>query len=326
MLPRFHAVTFGSDSLPSVRHRFLAFRDALAPHMQVSWGTTLGAPDVWLLRKGDVLFIQKRLPPAVWSLLLSHKIPAVIVYDFDDAIWTWPRKRWSLPTRMRVDFRFNSMMRRATKVFAANGYLLKHALNAHGDAVRVPMGVRLPQYVDVGDERSEDIVFGWNGHPQSHYLIEGIEKDIAPFFSGNKSARLVVLSGARPKLGFDFEWVPWSADREEEFFRVVDVGLAPSTNSMFDLGKSPIKILQHFAHARTVVSNGKGATLELLSTDAGYRVDEHQSWFEVLSEALVRPKDRVERGMKGRALVEQEYDLNLVRQRFVSEILAVAQG
>lgn len=308
MMPRLHAVTFGSESTPSTRYRFLNGIDRLSEYFCVTWSPDYSDPHVSNLDFGDILFIQKRIPRLGWTWLTAPRIKAAIVYDYDDALWTSPGPPHFWTTRLRTVARLKAIMRRADLVLAANRYLAEWAKQAGVEPLCLPMSVPLPSPAGQPERPAPGPVrFGWGGHPQSHYVLRSAERDLAAFFQGNGEARFVVLSGKRPDLGFEFDWWPYDAAAEARFFAEIDVGVVPSTNSEFDLGKSPIKILQHFANGRPVITNGGGATTELVRESTGWRVGDGDAWRRALQDACANADVRRRKGAAARRLIETEY-------------------
>lgn len=313
MKPRLHAVTFGNEDKPSVRHRFVAALDWLAPHFDITstprYEDPANRPALAALKPGDILLMQKRIPSLTWTWWRLRGVKAGVVYDFDDAVWTSPLGD-SVVRRWRIEARVRAVIRRADLVTTANGYLADWARGVGAAPLVVPMTVAVPDAPAAG-EPGAPLRFGWGGHPQSHYLLQTIARPLAAFFAGRTDRRFVVMSGKRPALDFDFDWWPYDAAAERRFFSDVDVGLAPATDSPFDRGKSPIKILQHFAQGRPVISNGTGATRELVSEATGWRVardgDADAAWLAALEQAAAHPALRRDKGAAGRALVERDH-------------------
>lgn len=326
-MPHLHAVTFGDEKTPSTRHRFLNGIDRLSRNFSVSWGREFSHPRIPTLDSGDILFIQKRIPRLGWTWLASHRLKAAIVYDYDDALWTSPGPPHFVTTRLRTVARLKAVMRRADLVVAANGYLAAWAERIGVRPMRLPMSVELPPDAhEPAPSAPRPLLFGWGGHPQSHYQLRDVEGDLAAFFQGNREARFVVLSGKRPDLGFDFDWWPYDKATEARFFARIDVGVVPSTNSEFDRGKSPIKILQHFSNGRPVITNGGGATMELVGEATGWRVGDGLDWRQALTEACRSRDTRLRKGAAARHLIEAEHSNAVAFERLAAELVKLSRA
>ncbi len=325
MVPKLHVVTYGKDDKPSVRHRFLAGLDHFRRHFDVTWSPSFDDPLIRQLRRGDVLMVQKRIPDLWWTFNTSRRNGVKLLYDFDDAMWTAPLGD-SFARRWRKYLRVRSIMRRADKVTAANVYLAEWARSIGVNPLVLPMGLDLPP---VSPSPSTAVtLFGWGGHPQSQYLLLPLAPVLKNFFEDRTDCRFVVMSGKRPELGFDFDWWEFDAVQEQRFFSTIDIGIVPSRLNAFDLGKSPIKILQHFSYTRPVITNGFGATRELVTPETGWLVDDENltgaGWHDALAEAAAQANSRISRGLAGRKLVEARHDKNVVFERLTAELVSLS--
>ena len=328
MAPKLHVVTYGKDDKPSVRHRFISGLDYFRRHFDVTWSPTFSDPRIASLGPGDVLLVQKRIPSLWWTWWTSRRSKAKLAYDFDDAMWTSALGD-SFARRWRTNLRVRSIIRRADLVTAANGYLADWATHAGSTPMIVPMGIHQPENIGVPPETGP-VLFGWGGHPQSQYLLQSVLPALSRFFRDRTDCRFVVLSGKKPDLDFDFDWWPFDADNEAKFFSTIDVGIVPSTRSDFDRGKSPIKILQHFAGGRPVITDGVGATRELVDSSTGWLIDGRgnlsEAWVAALIAAADDPEGRRARGGAGKKRVEDRHSHDRVFAVFTSALVALSKG
>ncbi|WJR66043.1 glycosyltransferase [Neorhizobium sp. CSC1952] len=327
MKPKLHAVTYGKDDKPSVRHRFIAGLDYFRNYFEVTWSPSFSDERIDLLCRGDVLLVQKRIPKLSWTWWRSRRSEAKIAYDFDDAMWTSALGD-SFARRWRTNLRLRSIIYRADLVTVANAYLADWARNTGADPLIVPMGIELPPIAEPG-KASGPILFGWGGHPQSQYLLQSISPALQRFFSNRRDCRFVVMSGKQPNLPFEFDWWPFDAENENRFFSSIDVGLVPSTRSDFDRGKSPIKILQHFANARPVVTDGVGATRELVDPSTGWLADGtgdlSARWEKALVAAAMDTDGRLSRGRAGRRRIEERHSKDHVFKTLTAALVSLSE-
>lgn len=306
------AFLFGRIEQPSTRFRFAQFEPWIRQHFEVhARNARPGLQDVLGASPHEHWLVQKRLPP--WSVLqaLRWRRPGRLVYDFDDAIWTSPRGDWSPSTRWRTLARLHAVFRRADVVLAANAYLAAYARQQGARVEVLPMSLPVAP-TPLERHARGPLCIGWGGHPQSHYLLGTLIEPLKAVLRDNAGRlRFVLMSGStRPDLPFDFEYRPWSPENETAFFDEVDVGLVPVNDTAFDRGKSPIKILQHFSRAASVITNGQGATLELATAETAWRVDGPHAWAQVLRQALADRQQVIALGRAGHALALARHDVN----------------
>ena len=76
------------------------------------------------------------------------------------------------------------------------------------------------------------------------------------------------------------------------FFKSVKIGLSPSRNTIFDMGKSPIKIIQHFSYSRTVLTNNQGAAEDFININNSYIIGRSKnSWKNLMKTIVNSPSD-----------------------------------
>jgi glycosyltransferase involved in cell wall biosynthesis len=320
MKPRLLAYLGGLDA-NSTRFRFLNYLPILEKHFDVAYGS--GRPDgeAFKLGRSDILFIQKNLPRLGWTVWTSRSVKSRIVYEFDDAVWTNASGSWSLPTRARRRARLRALLKRSDLVIAANQFLGDYARKVTDRVSVIPIGVTIAPMTPSSLNPTQPTKVGWAGHPYGHYLLKTIESELREFIRRHPDIRFIVLSGRRPEIEAPFEWWPHSLEAEERFFREVDVGLVPSTNSTFDLGKSPLKAIQHFCNARPVVTNGLGATRDLVDESTGYLVDTPDQWQIALDRAVNDPRERAAKGTCAYARVRDRHALEVVGNQLASQLL-----
>ena len=101
------------------------------------------------------------------------------------------------------------------------------------------------------------------------------------------------MSGEDPRLDLRYEYLPFSQSNEIEFYQTVNVGIVPSTDRAFDLGKTPVKALQHFAYGKTVIANPRGAGAEFITKECAIVV-ENDDWeraFDLVVSGVINLKE-----------------------------------
>jgi len=270
-------ILFGSSKTPSTRHRFYVFKDELEKEYEIVIGRNLFDLLRYLTR-ADLIFIQKKLINAFFWTFFVPLTKAKIIYDFDDAIYTSAGKNWSSWTKLKIKCRFQLTLRLADLVLCPSNYLATEANKYSSKVVVFPMSVKDPQFNR--QQKNKSTLFGWAGHPQSLDLLKAIVFEIGKFQKESGVTDFLLLCGdVDPKLDFSYTWMSFSLSNEKYFFENVDVGLAPSRNTIFDMGKSPIKIIQHFSYSKTVLTNMRGGAEDIVNANNAFIVnDVPNSW------------------------------------------------
>lgn len=278
-------VPFGKSHVPSVRHRFLNFQKYLTDFFAITTASGFVPIVRASFSQPDIIFIQKKLMTPIWWLLIKPFLKSKIVFDFDDAIFFPAHKDWSYWSKFKTLTRFRLTMLFADLVLCPNEYLASHARKYSNNVIIFPMAVSRPIKIHQA-KNNQEVVFGWAGHPQSLHLLKMIEDQINAFQISHHHFNFFLLSGVRdPQLNFKYDWLPFTDENEKLFFESVDVGLAPSRNTLFDMGKSPIKIVQHFSYGKTVITNMLGGAEDMVRDGNAYLVN-GDNWVDAMRFAI----------------------------------------
>ena len=278
--------TFGNERVPSTRFRVMQYLDQLSEHFDCRCSSDKPRINDLIAQPNEIIFIQKRLISASTLLFARLFNRGKWVYDFDDAIWESAEETWSSFTRQRVRIRFKIMMACVDQVFVSSTYLARRVPPAKARLIPVSVESKVLT-ADKSACSTQPLVLGWSGKPSSAYQIrEFVERVPKRIF---EQVRLLVLSGHDPELNIQYSFMPFSPANEDAFYRLVDVGIVPSTARLFDLGKTPVKALQHFSYGKTVISNPRGAGAEFITDDTAVIVNE-DDWEAALHSVIA---DRV---------------------------------
>lgn len=327
--PRLSVYLIGGALTPSTRRRYLQHEPAIREKFEIY--RTQNAKRISffeIVRQPDVLFLQKLLPRVFSLLLLRLFLKGKIVFDFDDAIWESPHKKRNFFTRLKVQARFRLIKKFADKIFVSSRFLRENAQLAEQKTLVIPMAVEQPVFQRAGRAHAEEnaaLTFGWAGHPQSHYLIQSIESSLSTVFRHNTPFRLIILSGEKPEINVNFEWLPFSAENEKFFFTSVDIGLVPLNESLFDQGKSPIKILQHFAHSATVIYSGTGAVSEICAEENSYFLPNFRNLGALVDRIYSNRTELQKKQQCAYQFFQSQHALQVIEQRFQAALCNIHQ-
>ena len=119
----------------------------------------------------------------------------------------------------------------------------------------------------------------------------------------------------------DIENIPWSASRELEDFRSLDVGLAPMGNDAWSEGKCGYKQLQYLAVGVPCVSSLAGGAREfIVPNENALLAGDLDEWTRQVRRPLEDRALRARLSAGGRALVEKTHCLEAQAPTFVGVI------
>lgn len=329
------------ERTPSTHYRFGQYRDLWREQgVELTFVTKqelLAGASAWpsmapqaldVLQKADVIVNQKCLLSSHLFLQIK-RLGKPLVFDFDDLIWHRAGNDYSLPTKWKLARRLALWTNGVDQVICANTYLQAALLKKTGAAsVVVPMSLDLNLWcpsTDRLDSTNEALIqVGWTGSPEYHWLLRKLAPALRQAQQQEPRLRFSIHSGVDPQLDFDYAFVPWQKGNEPDYVKSLDIGLLPmDADSIFSLGKSPIKGLQYLACGVIPVGNFCGASLDFLGSSNSLCVSESlQCWtgsIVAMSRDLFR---QAELKAQGLADVLLFYDHRRVGQSLLSLVLA----
>lgn len=254
---------------PVVRHRFLAYREALGAR-----GIDLEVV-AWTKRRRDRRDALERVARAgatvVASRLLSRRDvrrlrerSPRLGFDFDDALPYRDSRRGAAPSRTRAA-RFAAIVRAADRVTAGNAHLVGLA------AARGVAATLLPTTVDV-PERPPPFVpvvggetwIGWIGSRATLPYLEQRAVVFAALVASGRRFRVRVVADGEPAFppGIAVDAVPWTEGGWREALAAAHLGIAPLSDDAWTRGKCGLRLLQTLAVARPCVAGAVGVQQE----------------------------------------------------------------
>lgn len=245
------------------------------------------------LKSYDAIINQKSLlRPSFGRKLFAAGVP--VFFDFDDAVWTRPKKPYSWFTQLKVNRRIKYWFSSVDGIIAANRVLANFANKFNNRVYVIPMSLDLDIWKPVPKLQRLEIVMGWAGAPGNLRHLERLDGIMAEILKKHPQARLAVFSGKKPNLTIPFEYHEFEPGKEAEFIQSIDIGLLPLEYEPYSLGKSPIKALQYLSCGVPVVGNIQGAVTELLNDKNSISVTSGSQWKTELGR-LIENRDEINR-------------------------------
>ncbi len=333
-MPRLLALTEDADFV-CYRYRLAAFAPAL---MSAGWGL-----EPWTRRRGlhdfaamlrairaaDAVVVQRRLFSAAKAWLI-RRAARVLVFDFDDAIYS----RDSNACRAAADpvrlSRFRRMVRLADGCLAGSEYL-RRAADACGG--RLPADL-MPTCVDpslyrlAGHDRpagAAELV--WIGSPSTAASLADARPCLAAAVATVPGLRLHAVCDARERdCGVPARHSAWSAATEADDLARADIGIAWLPDHPWSAGKCGLKVLQYMAAGLPVVANSIGIHRHLIDhRTTGFLADTPAEWQRAVSTLAADPELRRTMGRAARLRLERHWSVQAWGPRLV-EILGRVGG
>jgi hypothetical protein len=259
---------------PVVRHRALAFRDALACE-----GITLEVAaweKGWLSRRR----VLERAEAAGHVWILSRLLKSVdverlrvrvrrLLFDFDDAMPFHDSFRGATPSRTRAE-RFRAVVGVADGVSCGNAYLATLAERAGARATILPTVVHVLPGAPAPEPPLPPPVIGWIGTRATMPYLEAARVELAAVVAMGHPFRLRAVADVAPAMapGIPVELVPWTLDGADQALDGMHIGFAPLPDDAWTRGKCGLKVVQMLARGRPVVASAVGVQREQVKNGA----------------------------------------------------------
>lgn len=276
----------------------------------------------------DVVILQRKLLP-LWQLRILRRAAKVLVYDFDDALYSrdsYSRKGSVSWARLA---HFWATVYAADAVLAGNSFLREQAA-AYVQPERVhlmPTCVNPELYTQaVHQRRGSDVKLVWIGQHSTLNCLYLAEPMLAAAAEQLPGLELRVICNRFPTLG-GVVVVPrqWSQATETAEVADADIGLSWLPDDTWSLGKCGLKVLQYMAAGLPVVANPVGMNREMvLHGETGFLAATREEWITAITRLASDPDLRRRMGTAGRTFVERHYSVQRWAPRFAASIESFA--
>ncbi len=279
--------------------------------------------DVARCARYDLVFVQRFLfPHRVARLDSLLRRSRHLILDVTDALFCRPDD-----DRPVYEARLRRLCGMADCVFASNAFMADW-INLPGKTVIMPTvvdcdAIPVRQY---GREK-EKVAIGWIGQAyQLDYIrpLFGVLRDLArdPKVEVLFQTSSIEATAELAEIGIKI--IPFDPSEENAVLRAIDIGLMPMPRTIYNLGKCPLKLIQHMASGAAVVCSPVGSNLEMVEDGIhGYFAETPADWHERLTALIRNPDARAVMGMAGRRRVEERYSTKAQWPRFRDAVVSL---
>lgn len=257
----------------------------------------------------DVVLLQRVLLPP-WLLHVLRRRVRVLVFDFDDAIYTV--HEGARPPHGDLTAHFTHTVRSSDAVIASTPVLAARASAIQSRVVTLPSPIDCHRYRPraslPGPPRRP--VAGWIGSASTTMYVERL-MPLLKRLAGDSGGLCVEMVGARLKDDSGGVRVhSWSLETEKECLAGFDIGLMPLVDDEWARGKAGYKLLQYMACGLPSVASPVGANVQIVRQgETGFLAESLDEWEDCLRRLADDAALRERMGCRAREIVEQEYSL-----------------
>jgi glycosyltransferase involved in cell wall biosynthesis len=275
----------------------------------------------------NLIWIERESLPW-WPLWMEQGLlgNAPYVLEFDDAVFHTYDQHSNLFIRLTYGKRLDGLMAKAALVVGGNNYLAQRARDAGAPWVEViPTVVDLERYSCKTNKRFaisnlvEPLKIVWIGTPGNVRYLQLIRAPLQAL--AKKYSFVLRLIGATEFdiPGVHVELQPWSAETEADLIRGSHIGIMPLDDSLWEKGKCGYKLIQYMACGLPVVASAVGVNSEIVQHGTnGYLATTPQEWEVLLGQLLESDALRVQLGIAGRKLVENNFCIQQTGPKLVA--------
>ncbi|MBI2016453.1 MAG: glycosyltransferase family 4 protein [Candidatus Rokubacteria bacterium] len=258
-------------------------------------------------------------PAWVESWLTRRGIP--LVYDFDDAIYLpHSHPAHQLLRWMKAPGKVVAIIRQRRRIIAGNSYLAAFARHHNPRVVIIPTPVDTDRIRPVARAPRGPVTLGWMGTATTAPYL-GLLDTVWPLLGERERVALRVVGGSYRADGIGTTESPWTLEGEAAHLQAFDIGLAPMPDTAWTRGKCAFKVIQYMAAGLPVIASPVGAQGEVVRDGVtGFFATTAEEWVARIQTLVRNPDLRREMGMRGRALVENEYSLRATLPRFATAL------
>jgi len=265
-----------------------------------------------------------------WLMALARFMGRLCYVDIDDA----PSKT-NAPKTLR---NFESMVSIADGVFAGSQHLYDYCSRHQKHTYLIPSSIYLKYYPLVQyQDSNKPVCIGWIGNG-AHYKNDLIEILVEPLneLAAIHPIRFKIVGacgvqelydvfGSIDGLEIDFvDSIAWSDPGEiAASIADFDVGVYPLLANDFNHFKCGFKALEYMAVGIPVVSSSVAVNVDIIRDgENGCLVNSSREWVDALDRLIADINLRKSMGMRGRAMVESDYNVEKTAASMCSIMMA----
>jgi glycosyltransferase involved in cell wall biosynthesis len=257
----------------------------------------------------DATILQRKLLDPI-DIKLLRKSAKKLFYDVDDAVMYHSRPVGPIES-WRTIRRFRATARLADTVVAGNEYLANLFRAEGAKAVILPTVVDPAHYQIKSHEPTDHPTLIWIGSKSTLRYLAQLTPTLREATQRVPNLRLITIADVPlPDPPIPTEHIPWSADTEAAALIRGDIGIAPTPEDRWTLGKCGFKIIQYMATGLPAIASPVGANREIIiENETGFLPNNESEWIESIAKLAADPSKRQAFGSAGRKRVEQHFSL-----------------
>lgn len=270
----------------------------------------------------DMTFLQKKLLSPIDAVLL-RKYARKLIFDFDDAIYYRHDEHRTVKSRSRY-LKFKFLVSKVDLVVAGNRILADYASRFNRNVVVIPSAVET-RNIPLKDyqKQCDKTIIGWVGGEVNLPHL-GLLTPVLRKLSLDHRIQLRILSSRGLEIpSIDVNFVPWSADTQENEIALFDIGVMPLPNNKYTEGKCGYKVLQYMAASVPPVCSDVGINRDIIEDGKdGFVISSIDMFYGAIKTLIEDKALRQNMGTKAREKVEGRFSIQVAGKRLADLLIA----
>jgi glycosyltransferase involved in cell wall biosynthesis len=265
------------------------------------------------------------------KLLLAIHPNAILDFDDDMLIREDPPREMTFYGRLLLENhnKFYDSLRLYSGFITGSNYLKTIVLreNTHLPPTQV---ITIPTCVDYEAENIKVYDngpltrYGWIGGSGNLFYLDRLIEPLNRLHE-KENLELIIISGKpyQPEnANFRIINFAWSLAKEQEYLKLIDIGLMPLDDNELTRGKCGFKLIQYGGVGIVGIGTGLPVNREIIDDGTtGFLVDNDDDWLAVFEKALAKRSNWPEMGRAAREKIEQGYTFEANKDLFEDFLL-----
>ncbi|MBI9089246.1 MAG: glycosyltransferase family 4 protein [Desulfobacterium sp.] len=257
----------------------------------------------------DVIFIHRSLVPNGIGYLerLLQKYNHNILFDFDDAIFEFPRNKKNMPV----------FLRQAKHIISGSPFLKRYAIQFNTNVHEIPTCLKLSDLKNKVQQKNTDIVLGWIGSPMNLKHLKLVSKSIKKIMLKYNTVQFKIICDGQAysidnRINHRIEGIQWTLDKEIDLIDTIDIGIMPLYEDNYSKGKCGFKLIQYMSMGKAVICSPVGINANIVEHNInGFHASNDEEWELYLDKLISNTTKRNDMGKYGRQKVEKLFSLDV---------------
>ncbi len=291
--------------------------------------------DLLRIHRFDLVYCFMYVTPVGTTLFerLARTFSRRLIYDIEDHLLVGYGVKIDFPNpllrMLKGSGKARFLIRRADHVITSSPFLNETCMliNQKKACTYISSSVDTDRFLPV-NRYTNDVTptIGWTGTFSTRVYLD-LLRPVFQELARRRRFRLRVIGNFDYELeGVDLEVIRWTAEREVQDLRAIDIGVYPLPLVEWVSGKSGLKAIQYMAFGIPCVATNVGTTPMLIRDgENGVLVRSEEEWLSALERLLDDPDLRRRLGQLARKDAVQRYSTRAVAEdyrRVIDQVMA----